>query len=194
MKKILFAFTFAFFLGTSSVQAKSIKVTAVENFKSTQPSQTFTVQTIESKEISKNIFIPANTTFSGFIVNVEEPKRGKRNSYIEFVPTSLTYEGKTTKLNHPTITAKITGYTPIDPKSATVDVSLKVANFLLKGLISACQFVQGAATAQNGTRIKSGAMNVYKHSFLSYIEVGDELNVKKGDILTFKIKINKKTN
>lgn len=194
MKKFLVIFIFALCINTSSVQAKTVKVVALEDFKSAQPSQTFTVRTIESKQISKTMFLPATTIVSGFIVNVEEAKRGKRDGYIEFVPTALTYEGKTTQLHHSIITAKITDYTPVDPKDATIDAGLKVANFLLKGVISACQFVQGAVTAPSGTRMKSGAMNVYKHSFLTYIEVGDELNVKKGDILTFKIKINKKTN
>lgn len=187
MKKFLFIFTFAFFLSTSSVQAKIIKVVALEDFSSKQPSSIFTVQTIESKQLAKNVFLPATTVISGFIINVEEPKRGKRNSYIEFVPTTITYNGKTRKLTHSSINAKVTEYTYTDPKKATIDISLKVANIFLRGLISAAEFVQGAVTAQNGTRIKSGAMNVYQKSFLTYIEVGKELNIKKGDTLKLKL-------
>lgn len=187
MKKFLFIFTFALFLSTSSVQAKTVKVVALENFSSQQPSSTFTVQTIESKQISKDIFIPTNTIFSGLVLKVEDPKRGKRNSYIEFVPTSLTYEGKTTPITHASMNAKIASYTYTDPKTQTLDIGLKVANILLRGLVSVVEFVQGAATAQNGTRIKSGVMNVYNRSFLTYVEVGKELNIKKGDTLTFKL-------
>lgn len=187
MKKLLLFFIFILFSLATKVQAQTIKVSALDSFSSEHPTSVFRVKTIENTTIQGNFF-KSDTIISGIVLRVHEPTRGKRDGYFEFVPTSIYYKGKDTKICMPKTVAEIMYYKPIDPPKAALDVSLKVVNILLKGLVSAVEFTQGAMQAQDGHRIKTGAVKVYKDSFLSYIEVGKELNVRPGDIIVFKLK------
>lgn len=187
MKKFLLIFAFLIF-SVVDVQAKNIKVVALEAFSTQNPSPEFAVQTMRDELLDEETFLPADTLIYGTILRVEEPKRGKRNAYIEFIPNRLVYDEKTVDVKDSNLVGIITGYTPIDPLDLTFNVARKTANFVFHGVVSAAEFALGVVENQEGNRIKSGAMNVYRDSFLSYIEVGEELNVKKGDILIFKIK------
>lgn len=187
MKKILSIFVVAIVLLTSKAQAQTIKVSAVDNFSSDQPASIFRIKTLEDNEIQGMLF-KSDTIISGIVLRVQEPTRGKRDGYFEFIPNLITYQGESVKINLPKTAAQIMYYKPTDPKKETLNATLKVANFFLKGLISGIEFAQGAIKAENGQRIKSGAMNVYNNSFLSYIEVGNQLNIKSGDILVLKLK------
>lgn len=188
MKKFLLIIVSMFFSMFLSAQAQTIKVTALENFSTLNPSTTFSIRTIESKNVSQDIFLPAGTVVSGIIVRVQEPKIGKRNSSFEFLPTYICYNGKNLVINNSKIKAVIIGYEPVEPKDVAFNIARKTANFIFKGVISAVEFIQGACQAESGNRIKSGAMNAYKDSFFSYIEVGSELNINKNDTLFLKIK------
>lgn len=187
MKKFLIILAFLIF-SAMGVQAKSIKVIALEPFSTQNPSSEFAVQTMQDESFDEGTFLPADTLIYGIILRVEEPKRGKRNAYIEFIPSRLVYDDKTIYIKDSKLVAVITDYTPIDPLDLTLNVARKTANFVFHGAVSAAEFALGVVENQERNRIKSGAMNVYKDSFLTYIEVGEDLNVKKGDILIFKIK------
>lgn len=188
MKKYLLVIIFIIILSCSSVQAKCLKASAIDNFSTAKPANTFRIKTIESKEISKDIFIPANTLITGIVVDVKQPRRGKRDSNFELLPTSFLYNGKELEINDSKVMIQIKGYKPVDAKDLSFNVVRKVANFCLKGLISAFEFCQGAATAENGQRIKTGALNVYNDSFLVYVETGKELEIHPGDTIVIKIK------
>lgn len=170
------------------MQAKSIKVVALEPFSTAHPSATFAIQTLQDEYLPDDVFLPEDAMITGQIIHVEAPKRGKRNGYIRFVPQKIVYEDKTIDISNPKLVAIITYYRPIDPKDLVFTVARKTANFMFKGVVSVAEFAIGAIENEEGNPIKSGAMNVYRDSFLVYIEVGDELNVKKGDTLIFKIK------
>lgn len=187
MKKFLIILAFLIF-SVMGVQAKNIKVIALEPFSSQNPSSEFAVQTMQDESLDEGTFLPQDTLIYGIILRVEEPRRGKRNAYIEFIPSRLVYDDKTIYIKDSKLVAVITGYTPIDPLDLTLNVARKTANFVFHGAVSAAEFALGVVENQDGNRIKSGAMNVYKDSFLTYIEIGEDLNVKKGDILIFKIK------
>lgn len=187
MKRFLIIILSAFLL-TSTVQAQTVKVKAIENFSSTNPKQTFQVQTIKYEQFFGDFFLEPGTVISGYIVKVREPKRGQRDSCLEFMPKTISYAGKTTNINKTEIIGIIKGYEPIDKKDIAIKTGTTVADFFLKGLIDVAEFVQGAVQNKYGGRIKSGAVNVYKNSFFTLIEVGNQLNVKSGDILVLKIK------
>lgn len=187
MKRFFVLLAF-FIFSCSGVQAKSIKVVALEPFSTVRPSETFAIQTLQDEYLPDDIFLPEDAMITGQIIHVEAPKRGKRNGYIKFVPQKIIYEDRTIDIKDAKLTAIITYYRPIDPKDLAFTVARKTANFMFKGVISAAEFVIGVVENEDGNRIKSGVMNVYRDSFFVYIEVGDELNVKKGDTLIFKIK------
>lgn len=188
MKKYLLLTLFIIFLFSSYAEAKTLKVVSLKSFSTEFPASTFEVQTIQKEFITTDLTLEQSTVISGIVLRVEPPKRGKRNGYFEFIPTEITYRGVTQKIEHPIIVAKVLGYNPINPKELTFNVARKAANFFFKGAISAIEFVDGAIEAENGQRIKSGAIKVYEDSFLSYVEAGKELKINRGDILTLKIK------
>lgn len=187
MKRFVVLLFFVIF-SCSGVQAKSIKVVALEPFSTAQPSENFAVQILQDEYLPDDIFLPEDAVVTGQIIHVEAPKRGKRNGYIKFVPKKIVYEDKTIDIKDSKLVAIITYYRPIDPKDLVFTVARKTANFMFKGVVSAAEFALGAIENEEGNPIKSGAMNVYRDSFLVYIEVGEELNVKRGDTLIFKIK------
>lgn len=183
MKKFLSLTIIMLLFLTSKAQAQSIKVSAIDDFSSEQSSSVFKVKTIEYNQIQGMFFEPG-TIISGMVLKVHEPARGKRDGYFEFIPTNI----GDTKINSPKTIGKITYYKPVDPPKAALNIAGKIANIFLKGLITGAEFAQGAIEAPNGQRIKSGAKKAYNDSFLSYIEVGQELNIKPGDILILKLK------
>lgn len=187
MKKFLLIILIMFLLA-SCTEAKTLKVLSLKSFSTEFPSPTFEVQTIQREIVTQDIILEQGSIISGIVLRVEPPKRGKRDSYFEFIPTEITYRRIKQKIEHPIIVAKVLGYEPIDPKELTFTVARKVANFFLKGAISAVEFADGAIKAENGQRIKSGAIRVYNNSFFSYIEPGEELNINRGDIIILKIK------
>lgn len=191
MKKFFILLAFLMF-SCSGVQAKSIKVVALEPFSTAHPSETFAIQTLQDEYLPDDVFLPEDAMITGQIVHVEAPKRGKRNGYIQFVPQKIVYYDKTIDIKSSKLVAIITYYRPIDPKDFVFTVARKTANFMFKGVVSAAEFALGAIENEEGNPIKSGAMNVYRDSFFVYIEVGDELNVHKGDTLVFKIKRSRK--
>lgn len=104
------------------------------------------------------------------------------------MPTSWVNNGENEKIDLHYTVARVLGYKPIDPKDLTFTVTRKVANFFLKGAVSAAEFAHGSITAENGKRLKTGFNEVYNDSFLVFIQVGKELNIHKGDILVFKLR------
>lgn len=188
MKKLFLVIIFILFFLTSSVNAQTMKVLSLENFYTQTPSQTFKIKTIEAEELENEIYLEPGTIISGNIVQVHKPRRGKRDSYFEFHPTTLTYGEKTLDITNSDIYAVIIKYKPIEPKELTFNIARKTANFFLKGMISGIEFIQGAVQGEDGQRIKSGAMNVYRDSFLVYIEAGKELSIHPGDMLILKLK------
>lgn len=188
MKKILFIFAFILFFLTSSVQAKTIKVISMSDFSTKNPLPTYEVKTLQLECFKDGTIIEEGTVISGQVVKVQSAQRGKRDGYFEFVPSSITYNGETKIIRNPISVARVIGYEPIEPQELVVSVAKKAAGFAVKGATQGISFVEGLVQAEDGERLKSGFMKVYKDSPLAYIEVGDELNVKAGDVLVLKFK------
>lgn len=187
MKKFFVLMTFLIF-SVLSVQAKNIRVQALQDFSTKNPSSTFLIRTVQDEFLPDETFLPADALIYAAVLRVEGPKRGKRNGYIKLVPEKFVYSGKTVDIKNSNLFAIITYYRPIDTKDLAFNVARKTANIMFHGVVSAIQFVQGVVENEEDNRIKSGVMNVYRDSFLTYIEVGKELNVRRGDILILKIK------
>ena len=56
-----------------------------------------------------------------------------------------------------------------------------VGDYFLQGVSYGISFVDGIVTNNEGNRLKSGVKQVYDDSFLSYIEYGQEIEIKEGD-------------
>ncbi|HNW26741.1 MAG TPA: hypothetical protein PKI94_08140 [Candidatus Gastranaerophilaceae bacterium] len=180
---ILFLFVFAL---SASAKTQTVKVMALSDFSTQNPSPTFRAEIIEG-EIFKGDFLDSGTIVEGRVIRIESPKFGKQNAYFVFLPYVLTQNGKTTTTKEPMAVAKVVGYSPVDTKKLVGKVFKTAANFVVKGASLGISFVEGAAKAQEGDRFQSGLVNVYNDSPLSYIEPGKELNIEPGDILILKL-------
>jgi len=188
MKKNFLTSALIILLAASSVMAKTLKVTALEDFSTDNPSTEFKIKVNDTQEFFGELLFPQDTVISGSVIEVHQPKRGKRNGFFEFQLNSYYCGGDVIDISAARIEGIVVGYKPINPKAVGFYVAKKATNFIFKGASLGIAFVEGVATAQEGTRIKSGFINMYKDSPFSYLEKGADLNVETGDILVLKIK------
>ena len=186
MKKFFLVFFCIFCLLNLEAYAQVIKVQSLDNFSFQKPKKYLRVKTINTEELGGTVIKP-NTVISGIVMNTQSAKWGKRDAYAEFIPVYTIYKRKKNNIYNKRLIAKIAVYEKLAPKEVAVNVAKKTAGVVFKGVYQGAQFAKGAIQAQNGQRIKSGAMNVYRDSFLSYVEAGEELNIKAGDILILEI-------
>lgn len=187
-KKFLLMIVFIFLLFGSNAEAKTIKVISCENFSTVAPHDIYKVKTIRESKISNDFYLEPNTVIVGEVTKIHKPKRGKQDSYFEFQPKTYIYNDKTEDFNELNLNGKIKEYKNFDPTEIVFKTGLGVANFFLKGIIDVGEFVIGAYQNKYEGRIKSGVLNIYNNSFLTFIEYGKELNIKEGDVLVLKIK------
>lgn len=188
MKKLLLIFTSIIFFISSSAQAKAIRVMSMDKFSTANPSSTYKVQVIEKEEFKDGTVYEAGTIISGEVIKVKNAQRGKRNGYFEFVPTELMYDHKTCKIQKPNVYAKVVGYAPVNTLGLVENAAKGAVGLAFKGASQGISFVQGVAEDQNGNRLVSGLVRMYKDSPLVYIEEGKELNVNPGDLIVLKFK------
>lgn len=189
MKKIfLLIIIFIFLLFGSNVEAKTIKVISCENFSTANPNETFKVKILEEKKISKDLYLEPNNIIVGHVIRVYKPRRGKRDSYFELVPSEMIVDGEKVEINDPTLVGKIQSCKKLNPCIIVFKAGSLVVNFYLKGVINAAIITKGAIKNEYHNRIKSGWMEYYNSSFLTFVENGKELNITEGDILVLKIK------
>ena len=172
----------------TNAQAQTIKAEALENFSTATPSTTFTVKIIEPSILPDGTMLYEGAIVSGAVSDVEHARRLKQDGYFEFIPSSITYEGKTRFIMKPTSLAKVVDYVPLKPSQLAGSVIKTAAGYAVKGATQGISFVQGVFQSQDGDRIKSGLTKVYNDSPLAYIEEGSELNLKAGDVIVLVIK------
>lgn len=179
-------FIFVFSIQSAHARTKTIKVFALEDFSTREPSLTYNIQIIDDDVIGSQV-IRRGAIISGDVIKVEGPKRGKRNAYFEFIPTSYIYNDVSETFKTSCV-ARVVGYKELDPQKAAVYLARKASNLVFKGASIGIAFVEGVAKANEGTRLKSGFISAYKDTPLSYIEEGSELEVRPGDIIILKFK------
>lgn len=184
MKKYLLVFL-TIFLIPINVQAKTIKVMSLEQFSTANPSNTFALQTIEDEKFEYGFILPAGSVIKGSIQKVQEPRRGKRNSYFELAPKIVTFNDESFDVDLTPYTLRVVGYRPATEVAYTF--TKRSIGYIFRGTTQGIAFVEGAVKAPEGERLKSGLQQVYVDSPLSYIEVGKQLEVEIGDILVLKL-------
>ena len=158
--------------------AETMKVEAMSEFSTSNPTQTMQVKLTEDI-LFEDIELKSGDMITGEVVDIISPKRLKRNAKFSFIPE---YYTDSNGLTH-NFKGKYKGkYSlPIDKKGIAKNSTLAVGSYFVKGLSLGVNAVQGAIQNEEGNRLKSAGKNVYDNSPLSYVETGNELEIHKGD-------------
>lgn len=187
IKKFVGIILFIFFICQGAF-AQTIIVKAMEDFSTENPSETFSVQALESLYLNDaTILFKGGDIITGKITDVKNPKRLKRDAKFSFLPISVkTSDGiiKDVEASYP---AKYT--TLLNKGELARKAALGVGNYFVKGLSLGYSAVEGAVKNEKDNRFKSSMNSVYEDSPFSLVRKGDDINIKKGQafLLNFKI-------
>lgn len=189
MKKFLWIIILISFLCIAPAYAERLHVQGLSQFSTSSPSNYITFRALESVELSSDVKL-----YSGYVVNAKvseiiPPKRLKRNAKFKIVPLSYT----DTNGNTYTIKEEFVGkYSPkfeLNKAEVAKSTALTVGDLFFKGVSLGYRAVEGAVKNEEGNRAKSSIVSVYKHSPLSYVEKGQQLSIKPGDLFSFTFKV-----
>lgn len=187
MKKI-FTALFLMTILSAPTMAKTVKVEALSDFSTANPTAKMEVKAVSDLEIdAQNVILP-NYILKGEIVEVKDPTRLKRDATFRFLLTSyVDKEGKEHHLKEP-VTGKYT--TQFDVSGIAKSAALSVGDHFFKGVSAGFTAIEGVVKNEENNRMKSGAVALYKSSPLSYVEMGKPIVISKNEIfiLNFKIK------
>lgn len=164
-------------------------VESLEDFSINDDESTVKFRVLEESAFENGITFEKDSTVTADITKVVGPKRGKRNGYLVVAPVSYSVPSKNEilKIYDEYWVAHVVGYKPFDVKKAAFSAGLSAAGYFVKGIGQIYYFGKGVINPEEGeNRLKSGAKSVYKNSPLAYIEEGEEINIKTGDILLLK--------
>jgi hypothetical protein len=171
--------------------AQTVEVYALEEISTANPPASTSVKILEPLTISDNNVIEAGSVLKGKVVDVVSPKRLKRDATFSFKPATYTdLNGKTKKIKS-NITATYT--TPIDKGELAKDAALGVGSYFVKGLSVGVAAVSGAVKNEEGNRVKSSLTSAYEATPVSYIEKGEDLDIKKEQHFYLKFQVSKET-
>ena len=195
MKKFIITLALMFFQISMCQAATQLKVVAIEEFKTTEPSETLDVKVLQSATLG-NYDLGVNSILHCKVLQVVDPKRGKRNASFYVKPLSYTVNNTTCTIDED-FYGKYSKFVlskeeikEIPPGKVIKSAAMTVGNYFVKGLSTCVAFVQGVAKNEEHNRLKSGVVNAYEESPLSYISEGQQLDIKVGDdfYLVFKTK------
>ena len=195
MKKFLLILALMFLQITACHAAVQMKVAALEEFKTDAPTETIKVKVLQESTLGK-YDIGVNSILECQVLQVVDPKRLKRNASFYVKPISYTVNGTTCKIEedfygkYSTFVLSKEEIKEIPPGKVIKSAAMTVGNYFVKGLSTCVAFVQGVAKNEKDNRLKSGVVNAYEESPLSYISEGQQLDIKVGDdfYLVFKTK------
>lgn len=193
MKKIILLFLIIFFIKNCAYSWDTIHVRALSDFTSVNPSNTFQTQVIEEGKVFET------TLFKDDILNlklkeIKAPTRGKNDAKIYFNVLNYQNNFEPHEFFEPLV-AKYSK-TAINkeeikkmPKKGLIKKGAgAIGDYFFKGVSYGISFADGVATNEEGNRLKSGVKQLYDDSFLSLIEYGKDIEIKKGDEFYFIIK------
>lgn len=191
MKKFLFKVGLIVFLCgfISPVFADRLHVQAMSDFSTFKPVNTITFKALNGIELSPDVKIWGGYVVNARIHEVIPPKRLKRNATFRIVPVSYTdNEGRTFRINEEFV-GKFSPKFDLDKGQLAKSAALTVGDYFVKGISLGYHAVEGAVKNEEGNRAKSSAVSVYKNSPLSYVENGQEVEIKKDDLFSFTFKV-----
>lgn len=166
-----------------------IAVESLNSFSASDFNSEFEVKVLEGNSFDNGVVIENGSIIKGQAVEIVDAKRGKRDAYIVLKPISYTVPSKGTikEFEDADWLADVIGYKPFDAKSVAMSAGTTVAGYFIKGIGQVFYFAKGVISPQEGeNRLKSGAISVYENSPLSLIEEGENINIKKGDLLVLR--------
>lgn len=193
MKKI-FILLAIMLIPSSAFAAVQMKVTALTEFHTETPADSMNVKVREGIKLG-DYDLKQGDTLKCSIQKIVDPKRGKRNAVFYVKPVSYTSEGTVNKINDDyygkyskTVLSK-EELKKIPPGKVIKKAALTVGSHFVKGLSTGVAFAQGVIQNDEDNRLKSGVVEAYKESPLSYIDKGENLDIMPGDdfYLVFKI-------
>lgn len=186
MKKLLIALGILLF--SQAFALDKLHVKALEEYNSTNPNKKFKVEIVESNVLNENIVLLEGDILNCELIKIKDPTRAKRDAKIYFkivsyenprglhlISENLIAKYAKTVLNKERVKQ-------VKPKNVVKKVGGTVANFFVQGASAGISFVDGVVENKEDNRLKSGVKQVYDDSFLSYIEYGEDIDIKIGDI------------
>lgn len=178
---------------TTQTYAKTVEVQALDSLSTLNPPSSIKIKLLEPLELSENLILQPETIITGDVYDVVSPKRLKRDADFSFKPVSYEYEGKINNIDEE-IEASYTSQ-PLEKGQIAQKAALSVGNVVFKGLKMGVAAIKGAVENEQENRFKSSIHSAYEESPVSYIEKGQELEIKELDIFYLKfpnVKTNKK--
>lgn len=166
--------------------AVSMKVEALSSFSTENPKNTITVKLLKDCKLSDELTLMEGDVVYAKVTDVVSPKRLKRDASFSVVPETYTDKNGITHTFEDTYTGKYSS--EIDKKELAKSATLSVGNYFVKGLSLGVNAVEGAVKNEEGNRLKSSAKSIYENTPLSFVEVGEELEIQSGDVFIFKFK------
>jgi hypothetical protein len=187
MNNKIFLITIIMFLSLSKVHAESDKlhVEIMEEFSTINPSQSIDVRAIEGGRLGIYTIKPGDIIHCN-VIKITNPKRGKRSASFGVTPIYLTSEGETTEIKeilYGKYAERIFSKEEIkniDTGKVGKKAVIAVGNHFVKGVAPIASLAEGMIKNEEGNRVESGVIKVYKDSPLSYVEKGKELELEPG--------------
>ena len=173
--------------------ADYLKVTAMEDFSTDSPKDTFNVRLREEGTLGK-YELPTNSILHCQVLQVVDPKRGKRNAVFFVKPLTYTQGNQTLKIQeemygkYTTVVLSKEEIKKLPYGKMIKNGALMVGSYFVKGLSIGVAFVEGVAKNEQDNRLKSGVTNAYEESPISLVEKGEQLDIKTGDDFYFVFK------
>lgn len=192
MKKILLTLICLYQI-SACFAADYLKVTAMEDFSTDSPKETFNVRLREEGTLGK-YELPTNSILHCQVLQIVDPKRGKRNAVFFVKPLTYTQGNQTLKIQeemygkYTTVVLSKEEIKKLPYGKMIKNGALMVGNYFVKGLSIGVAFVEGVAKNEQDNRLKSGVTNAYEESPISLVEKGEQLDIKTGDDFYFVFK------
>ncbi len=190
MKKVLLILSSLLIM--NPVLAKNIKVEALSNFSTANPTKTWKLKVLEGFVADNGIIIHQGTIIEGNIINITSPKRLKRAASFTFVPQTYydPQKGFTQDVKRD-FQGKYSSKTEMTAKNVAKKGAITAGNIIVGAFVApTVGLVEGAVKNEKGNRAKSAVVSAYENTPLSYANKGKELEFKKGQvfIMNFKLK------
>lgn len=173
--------------------ADYLKVTAMEDFSTDSPKDTFNVRLREEGTLGK-YELPTNSILHCQVLQIVDPKRGKRNAVFFVKPLTYTQGDETLQIQedmygkYTTVVLSKEEIKKLPYWKMIKNGALMVGSYFVKGLSIGVAFVEGVAKNEQDNRLKSGVTNAYEESPISLVEKGEQLDIKTGDDFYFVFK------
>ncbi len=192
MKKILLTLIYLCQI-SACFAADYLKVTAMEDFSTNSPKDTFNVCLREEGTLGK-YELPTNSILHCQVLQIVDPKRGKRNAVFFVKPLTYTQGDETLQIQedmygkYTTVVLSKEEIKKLPYWKMVKNGALMVGSYFVKGLSIGVAFVEGVAKNEQDNRLKSGVTNAYEESPISLVEKGEQLDIKTGDDFYFVFK------